>query len=257
MRSSTRRGGTRPRRTASRCMLRHGWDGEPGRHFLVDARQARTSASPAVHTRTTTTSTSPGSTLLIHPERRRRGFGTAGVRAASSTLARCDGPDQARLGRLGRRAHRRVRRGPGLGARSPSPSTGASTCASSSRAWPTGCTTRRWRTPATTSWSASRAASPDELLRGARRRDSGHQRRAARRPRHRGRGLHRRPGGGVRERPARERLPLLPDHRPAPRDRRDRRPDGGHRRLRDPGAGAPARHLRRARRTAGTGSACC
>ena len=94
------------------------------------------------------------------PRARRRGCGHRRPFEQAYDACRSMGRTKRRLGRLGPRAHPRVRGGAAASSRSPSPSTGDSTCASSSRAWPTGCTPRRCRTPATTSSSASTAPTP-------------------------------------------------------------------------------------------------
>ena len=96
---------------------------------------------------------------LIHPDARRRGFGTAAYEELVGACRR-HGPDQARYGRLGPRAHPRVRGGSRMGAevRRRQPATAPARAGAGPGA--TGCTRSRWRTPATTSWSASRAGAP-------------------------------------------------------------------------------------------------
>ena len=126
VRTSTRRGCTPTTSYRVEMLLRHGWDGEPGRRYLVQAT-ATTSASAAVDT-----------TRLRQPRpgvgRRRRS--TPSTAAAASARRRCEqrrrrrpgawaGPSSAPT--AGTTSGRGLRRGPRLRAEVARRSTGAST----------------------------------------------------------------------------------------------------------------------------------
>ena len=240
-------------------LMRHGWDGEVGRYFLVQVDgEDEAVGRAAVHTSDyDNLDLGLGRSSSIRPERRRRGHGTAAC-SRRFDVARSMGRTKAGwFGWVGERTEgfakalgcrAEVRRG----------LPPAAPAASSSRAWPTGCTPRRSRTPATTSCCASSAPTPDELLPGARGGHRGHQRRAAGRHRDGGRGVHRRPGAGLRAGPARQRLTafyrVIARHRGY---RRARRSVGGHRRLARRRPSATSTTPPSCAATAVTGSACC
>ena len=215
----------------------------------VDTSSPSTATGPSAcwssTTPTTTTSTWRGCTSRSVPRSAAGATGRRCSRLRSTWPARWGGQSSAPS--AGTTSAPRASPRPPASSRSRSASCAASTWPSCSPAWPTGSTTRRRRTPRTTSWCGSSATRPDDLLERARRGGRRHQRRAAGRPRDRGRGLHRRADPGLRGGPDREWPPLLPDHRPSSRHRRARRPHGGDGGRRVPDHRRPARHVRRAR----------
>jgi RimJ/RimL family protein N-acetyltransferase len=62
-------------------LMRHGWDGEVGRHFLVDVED-RAVGRAAVHTSNYDNLDQAWVELSIHPEHRRRGHGTLALQRA-------------------------------------------------------------------------------------------------------------------------------------------------------------------------------
>ena len=63
-------------------LMRHGWDGEVGRHFLLHADGEVALGRAAVHSSDYDNLDAAWVELSIHPEQRRRGYGTAGMRQA-------------------------------------------------------------------------------------------------------------------------------------------------------------------------------
>ena len=209
-------------------LMRHGWDGEVGRHFLVRRRRRRSSASRGgLHQRPRQPRPGLARAARSTPTQRRRGYGTAAMRAGRRRRpVRWAGPRSAGSAGTGERtrgfaAALRLRAEVGRGLPPSAPARAGS--------GPGRPAVRRGgcRTPATTSCCASSAATPDELLPGARRgapRPSTTRRSTT--STWRTRSSPPTACAAYETRPARQRLPVLPRHRPASRYRRDRRPDG-------------------------------
>ena len=193
----------------------------------------------------------------IHPELAAPGHGTEAMRRTSCVARRC-GPHARSLVRLGRRADRGLRRGDSASSRSRSRSCRRQHLPEL-RAGPGRPAVRRGGAAraATTSCCASSAPTPDDLLPALAEATAAINDAPLDDLEIEDEVFTRRPGPGLRERPARQRLPLLPDHRPAPRHRRARRPHGRRPSTRGPEHRPPARHVGRARATAGIGSGSC
>ncbi len=206
-------------------LMRHGGDGEPGRYFLVHADGVDEPVGRvALHTSEYDNLDLAWVELAVHPTYRRRGYGTEAMRRTFDVARAAGRTKVGWFGWVGEQTER-VRQGPRVraqvGRRQPA------TTPPRARARPGRAAVRRGGAACTRLRAAAhRRADSGGPAAGPRRGHRSHQRRAAGRHRDGGRGVLGGAGPRLRARPARQRLPLLPDRRPAPRLRRAGGPVG-------------------------------
>ena len=224
-----------------RASFRHGWDGEPALPFLGAVDGTSRSPSGSVHQRVRQPATSPGSGSRSTRTTGAAGYGTADAGGALAEQRATAGRTSFGTDGWERTSTRRSRPATGSSRKSKAINRRQFLADARLRRPGPARTTRRCGRRRDYELVRRRRRHPRRRARGRRGDDRRHQRRAHRRPRHRGRGV---PAGAdprLRARPGVTRARLLPGPRPAPGDRRARRP---HRRRRRRGAARPRRAAR-------------